>query len=300
MVNIKKVTDKGFFLHPTLKDNIDSLIVNAHKDNDFIIIVSGSGETRTGKSTLAQQLGYYIAYNRNAKFTLKNNICFSGKKLIENALKDEKSCYIYDEAREGLQSKKFYDKLNQSLLDFFAEAGQLNHFIILVLPDFFELDRGLAIVRSTILLNVFYTYKKAKVKKGYGDIKTGQEYLKFERGKFDFYNRDHKKIMYIKGKKMHDYNMGAPDFDGEFRDYWLVDKDKYRKLKDDFLRRQRFDVGKSDPHLKQRNALFKILTDSGLSQSQISQLLSKEGIKMDRSTVSLGIKGHIEAVKCEL
>ncbi len=301
-----RVTDKKFWIHPTLKSNIDSLIINAKNDFDFMIIISGSGTVRGGKSVMGMQLAYYIEYQRakmnkrKIDFTIENNICFSGAELIENAKKKRESIFVYDEAREGLDNKKMWEKKTQDLLDFFAECGMYNHFLIVVLPDYFELPKGIAITRSILLLNVYYVKKHRKLKKGFGDIKTGQEYLDFVRGRFDYYNRKAKKNLYNFGRKTQDYTKAKPIFSGEFLNYWVIDKKVYEAKKLKFLNRQRTaEESQVNRFLMQRNILFKILSDFGFEQKEIASLCTDYGFKMTGSGICRAIGAYTKELRIE-
>ena len=71
---------------------------------------------------------------------------------------------IYDEARESLASTKHMKKLQEDIIDFFNECGQLNQIFIVVLPDFFSLKEEIAVGRSEILINVYRDEVKTYVK----------------------------------------------------------------------------------------------------------------------------------------
>jgi hypothetical protein len=227
MVN---VTNKSYNMHSALKSNIDHIIYNISQDWDFLIIISGDGMTRVGKSVLAQQIAYYVAYNLNRSFD-ENNIIFSGEELIKKGNEFPKnSVFVYDEARADLDNKKQMFGYVQNLLDFFSECGMYNHFIILVLPEFFELPKSIALNRSEFLINVKRQISKVD----------GQNILKFERGFFDFYNRTGKRKLYWEGRRNYFfYNEKFKVFDGYFPNFWVLDKDKYEVRKRAYLQRER-------------------------------------------------------------
>ena len=55
------VTDKQYYMDGYLKENLDILKQKLVKDDwFFIIIISGSNRVRVGKSTIAQQISYYL------------------------------------------------------------------------------------------------------------------------------------------------------------------------------------------------------------------------------------------------
>lgn len=215
------VTDKEFYMDGYLKANLDIAIRNIHKDLDFVIPISGGGDVRIGKSVLAQQIGYYINYEVNKrykinnKFDIENNYCFDGSDLINKglSLKDKPySVLIYDEAGYDLQSSKTLHRLTQKLLDFFRECGQLNLFIILVLPDFFDLPIGIATNRSIFLLDVYFEGE-------------------FDRGQFKFFDKKLKKKLYIYYRRERNYLAVHPNFRGKFTNFYCLNEDDYRNTK---------------------------------------------------------------------
>lgn len=204
-------------IHKYLKANLDLLIENNNNDWDFKQLYSGDGMTRTGKSTLAFQ----CAQCQDPGFAenWREQVVFDGKKLKEVAYKIGKNkCIVYDEAREGLDSKKQMEKYTKNLLDFFSQCGNLNQMIHIVLPEYFDLPKGLAITQSIYLINCY--------------ARNG-----FDRGYFDFFNRVDKKFLYIKGQKFLDYKAQRPTFKGTFINWIPFDRQEYERLKNDTLKK---------------------------------------------------------------
>ena len=217
------VTDKRYYMHSTLKDNLDILKEYIRKDWYFIILVTGSNRVRIGKTTLAEQIAYYL----DPKFDF-SNVTFNPAKVREISLKKNKyEVVFYDEAKAGLDAKKAMENMQKSLLDFLAAAGQLNQFLIIVLPDYFELKKEIATNQSICLVNC-YTKK--------GNF--------FDRGNFQFFNIEKKNKLYYWGKKQGGYYWAvSPDFTGDFNEFQILNKDKYSELKHKFL----LDNKKEDP-----------------------------------------------------
>jgi len=276
-----KVTDKQIWIDPFLKSNIDSMIHDAENDFDFVIIITGDGKVRVGKSVLAQEVGYYIAWSLGRPFDTENcsNIVFSGEELIKSATTSKPSVFIYDEARAELDAKKTMSKVSKILQDFFAECGMLNHFLILVLPDFFELNKRIAISRSECLINVFLRKEEIKYK--------GETILTRKRGRYFYYGEKKKKLLYILGKKNNDdYDAVKSDFWGSFENQWIVNKEKYDEKKLSFLKRARDDEVKNK-YKEQRDALIRILYNKfNVTQQTISDYLGIEGQKLSQRQVS--------------
>lgn len=280
--------EDGFPLDDALKENLDLLPKNIVNDWDFTIIISGNGEVRVGKSVLGMQIGYYLhsqmkkLYNKNTIFTLQTNYAFSGAKLIpmggELAKEHKYSSLVYDEAAADLDSKKLMTRKTKALIDYFRECGQYNLFNILIVPDFFELPKGIAITRSICLIDVQYFGNKEGI---------------FERGYFNFYSRKQKKELYIKGKKFLDYNAARADFYGRFSNFYPLPEDEYRKLKLDALSARSFEeVSLSERVIKQRNAAFLCLRELlGLTYEEIADLITeKSGFRTPLTTVSDAIR----------
>ena len=156
-----------YWMDKGLQKILNSIAYNVPLDWDSLILISGSGMVRVGKSVFGQQIGHYLSVKLKTKFDI-NNIVFSGQELIEKARTFPKhSVFVYDEARGELDTKKVMEDITKTLMDFFAECGMYNHVIIIVLPDFFDLPKGIAISRSELLLNV---YRDRSIKKNeYGE-----------------------------------------------------------------------------------------------------------------------------------
>jgi len=270
---MERVTDKKYWMDGYLKSNLNTAVYNMDFDWDFVFIISGDGMVRVGKSVLAQQIGYYIAYKKGTPFSMEN-ICFTGEQLINTAHHLPKnSVLIYDEAREGLDAKKTMESMTKSLLDFFAECGMYNDFIIVILPDFFELNKNIAISRSDALINVFRTSKDRQ-------LSNGDNILEYERGHFEFYNRKEKRELYIKGKKLFcSYDIGKRNFYGEFKNYWVVNKEEYLKKKIAHIQRVR--AKKDDKFLIVLKALCK---DN--SQRKVAEILSEQGLPISQTRIN--------------
>lgn len=278
---MEKVTDLQYWMDGFLKDNLNTIIFNMRKDYDSLICISGSGMVRVGKSVIAQQAGYYIAQRLGTPFNL-SNIVFSGDTLMKAAKTlPQNSVIIYDEARGELDVKKIMENVTKALLDFFAECGVYNHCLIMVLPDFFELPKSLAINRSECLINVLRIPEDAIDEEG-------NPVVSFERGVFEFYNRQGKKMLYILGKKNYDdYGIGKKyrAFYGEFPDVFVVDRKDYEAKKLEHIQRERrskyqdirfaIAIKTLCSHVSQRQAVIE-LKENGieLSQARLSQLIS--------------------------
>jgi len=69
------------------------------------------------------------------------------------------SCIVLDEWDE----KTYFDKLALALRQFFRKCRQLNLFMIIIIPDFFQLPKGYAISRSVFAIDVKFSGDLIKV-----------------------------------------------------------------------------------------------------------------------------------------
>jgi hypothetical protein len=215
-----KVPFDGYLL-----ENLKLIRRMVHNDRDCVIIVSG--DSGAGKSVFAMQIAKYLDPTFNT-----DKVYFNGQKLITRLVSPDTKKYeafIYDEAREGLSNRNSMSKMNKLITDCFAEIRQKNLFVLLLIPDYFDLDMNLAHHRSRYL---FYVYEKP-------NEKLGERGDPLERGYFRFYSRRSKIRLYIKGKKFHDIDSEKADFHGRFSNIYVVDEENYRELKYNALRTNR-------------------------------------------------------------
>lgn len=269
----------GYYMDGLLRQNIDTLAKNITDDQQFVGLVTGNGTVRNGKSTIAQQVGKYYSYqvgkmNKKKILFTCDNIVFNADDLIEKAFKVPKhSCIILDEGDD--LTEHHFSKLTRKLRKFFRKCGQLNLFIILILPDFFEFPKKYALSRSNFLINV----------KFYGE---------FRRGVYDFFGPKNKKYLYFKGKKYEDYDCQAPNFSGRFVSLYTIDAKIYKAMKlEDAQRSEEEEVttfrakqdlqisiiGRIGSHLpiETKEELAKILD---MSKRNINKLILKNSEKM--------------------
>lgn len=283
----------GFFMDPLLKMQLDILLKNIKNDWDFTIMITGGGEVRVGKSVLAMQIAAYWIYmiwklyKLKAPFNIKDNFIFDGKNLIRkgNYLGQNYSypVLVYDEAGADLEGKKIMLSSTQDVLDFYRECGQYNMLNILVLPEFFDLPKGIALSRSIFLIDVYYTADEEGI---------------FERGYYNFYSRRNKKYLYLKGKKDLNYRAQKYNFHGNFNNFYPVNEQEYRKLKQEALSRR--ETKRRNKFQMQRDACWFLLARDGLqcecgkevklTQQQLATRMEQlTGIFVARNTISDGL-----------
>lgn len=225
MVDVEVTSgEHTWVMHKELINNLDIIKHNQNDDWDFKCLTSGDGMTRTGKSTITFQMAQYCdpTFARN----WKERVVFNGERLIDVARNIPKGkVIVYDEARETLDSKKQMETYTKNLLDFFSQCGNLNHIVFIVLPEFFELPKSIAMTQSIFLVNCFT--------KPVGN--------KYQRGHFEFYDRVDKRALFIKGKMFNDYASAKPTFTGRFNNYIPFDRKEYEALKNKTLQEMRQD-----------------------------------------------------------
>lgn len=261
----------GFDLHPTLKEQLDIYIKNVKNDWDFVIIIAGEGEVRVGKSYLASQIGKYWTqqikekYGKDVPFTLKDNFVFQGDKLIKKGnylgVNYPMSCLIFDEAGADLEGIKVMRRTTQNVKDYLRECGQYNMLTVLVLPEFFDLPKGIALSRSNCMINVYWI---------------GDEQGYMNRGKFKYYSRPNKKQLYIKGKKDMNYNAWGDDFFGSFDNLFTLDLQEYKKVKKEALKTREIRSAKEIRRMEWLRACLVLLVDAyGNSYRELSDKIKE-------------------------
>jgi len=278
----------GFYLEGILKDQLDLLIKNIKNDWDFTIIITGGGEVRVGKSVLAMHIAAYWVdqikkvYGKIIPFDIESVFVFDGKKLIKKGNElGQKYSYpvlIYDEAGADLEGKKIMQTLTQDVLDFFRECGQYNMLNIIVLPEFFDLPKGIALSRSIFLLDVSYVASEEGI---------------FQRGYFNFYSRPNKKYLYLKGKKELNYKAYHYDFHGRFYHFYPIDEKKYRSVKQEAMTKR--ESRRRNKFQMQRDACWYLLNQEiNWTQEQVAKRMEQlTGIFVARNTISDGIRHYM-------
>lgn len=256
-----------FYMEPWLKRNLDDKIIPTltKKDEDYVLVIDG--EERSGKSTLAQQIGKYV----DNSLTI-TRVCLSPDEFrtaIVNA--EPHQCVIFDEAYGGMGSAGVLSETNRIIKGMVMEMGQKNLFVIIVLPTFYLLDKYVALFRARGLLHVF----RSKGQKGY----------------WRFYNKKKKRILYLsKGKQTYSYDYATTRIrsfrSGRFYGKYVIDEMKYRQKKRDSLVKT-YKSTKSEKYNEQRdNLVYTIKKEMNLSLRDLSKLCKL--YKIDLSFARLG------------
>ena len=306
---------KEWYIDGFLASSLDSLAYNVQKDWDFVIMITGDRTVRVGKSVLAMTVSAYISYALN-KMKMKNefsvkDIYFDNKAMMKDAFK--KPPYHvnqYDEGREGLAAAKAMKGVQQDLIDFFSECGQMNHVFVIVAPDFFKLNEEIAVARSEFLINVYR--KETQINKDIFKDGTKRQITKLERGFFEFFSRKKKQNLYDKSQstRRRNYGLIKADFYGSFTNQYPVGEDEYRAKKKDSL--ERFTKRKEDEkklknqdkflqqaiaNIKDNNATYK-WKDVQTDLYKLGREMSIEAIKKNYQRYKLRVSAESE-IKAE-
>jgi len=147
-------------------------------------------------------------HNIDIPFNVKN-ICWKPKDLIEKSFQVPKYSFIL---LDEWEDASYWSELGMTLRQFFRKCRQLNLFMICIIPNWFQLPLSYAVSRSMFAIDVRFTNN-------------------LDRGLFAFYNFPCKRILYIAGKRGHNYRVVKPTFMGRFGDGYGVDEQEYRDKK---------------------------------------------------------------------
>lgn len=278
-----------YYLDGILKLQLDNIVYNIKNDWDFVILITGDRMVRTGKSVLGLTLCAYLAKQLKTKFDM-DNVLMQSDKLIELGIKLPKhSILMLDEARESLAASKFIYDTQERMLDYLSECGQLNHVMVVICPDFFELRENVAVARSEFLINVYRKNLKL-IRKVYDEP---QPVVKFARGYFEFFNRAQKQALYdiAKRTKRKKYNLVKASHIGRFVNQYPVDENLYREKKRDTLKRYQEVKHKkgnkrADWYKAVRDKLVVNLIKDGKKQEEVARIMTEDyGHKITAASV---------------
>lgn len=215
MGSFKGQRSPGKFMDTWLYNNLELLGEKIVNDMTFLgIIYSSTLEVGTGKSVLATQIGEAWSdimkkkHNIDLPFGIEN-ICWKPKDLIEKSFHVPRYSFIL---LDEWEDANYWSELGINLRQFFRKCRQLNLFMICIIPNWFQLPLSYAVSRSMFAIDVRFTDK-------------------LDRGLFAFYNFPSKRILYVAGKRGHNYKVVKPTFMGRFCDGYGVNEQEYRNRK---------------------------------------------------------------------
>lgn len=154
----------------TAKANIDLKIKKIQQGLFNICIIWGP--TRSGKSTIARQMAYYMSKELNRPFSVKNNIWFEVEEL-EKACNDprrEGECFILDEASFDLMSSDVGNKFQRALMKFYNTAAKYHQTHFILMPNLQQLKKDFLLDYHAygFQTSIRFNKKKKEYEKGRG------------------------------------------------------------------------------------------------------------------------------------
>lgn len=181
------------------------------RNRDFVLLVDGV--PGIGKSTFAAQIAKIV----DPSFDV-HNMHYDGDDFIKAAVDSPKyKAIIYDEAYRDWSNLRVLSSISHRLNAMLMEIRQNNLFIIIILPSWFDLNKTMAIFRSDAMIHCYERPNGARA--------------------FNYYTREAKKYMYIRGKKFYNYKYGNPIIKSTFSDYMPINMEGYLKKKKAMMER---------------------------------------------------------------
>lgn len=235
MVLIKYTTPEGkeeeIYIDENLQKNIVEIkdsVLNKGWDNPFIIC----GICGVGKSTFGQQFCKALDDTFNI-----DRICFTAEEFCEKTSKGNKGeAYMLDESFADMNSKASTSPEFIKIMNHLQLIRQRGLHLCLILPDFFSLNKNVAIFRANYLFVIYHS--------------------DYKRGRFAVFDRERKKNLYIKGKQFLNYMCVPPNFRGRFVGKWVIDEKEYERRKYNHLVSQGEGKNTSIRTLRHRDKLF--------------------------------------------
>lgn len=196
------------FLYTKLMRIVDMI----KKNWDAVILIDGM--EGSGKSTMGAQTGSVIASELKVPFTLENIVTDANSAMEKLEKMPDNSILMIDEASLVFSSKDTMKKEQRQLINVMQIIRQKNMVLIIVLPQFFELNKYIAVHRSLFLLHVY------------------ADGAKKQRGRFAYFSTKTKNKLYVLGKKnFNSYDKPKANFRGRFTSWFPFDKEKYGEIK---------------------------------------------------------------------
>lgn len=149
------------------------------------------------------------------------------------------TAHVLDESYDGMNASEIRRETGRALMNVMNIIRQKRLYIFILLPNFFDLHKSIAVFRTRWLI---YCYSKS-----FGDI-----------GYFAAFDRETKQQLYIKGKKEENYNCVKADFYGSFSKKLPpnFDWEAYEKMKDEGLQNVFVSTQEDRTSLNQRDKLI--------------------------------------------
>jgi len=260
----------------TLKSNLDRLVnkINHGFFNNLIIF----GPTRSGKSTLAVQIGCYLSQKIGVSFS-NDDIFFDAGKMIKVAqIGKNRKVYVLDEAAFDLMGEDWQNKFQKMLIKIFMVAAKYNQTFILLIPKLEKLREFFISDEHTRAIQVYYNKKT------------------LERGFFKAFSGQNLNLLYdaLRNKRYWKLKDIRPDFNGRFnKRINYIDIDRYNKEKDDAIK----NLGNKEKQDKYKIILVKLAmilkNEYKIPYKKISRQIGKNANYFSQITKETHIKQDI-------
>jgi len=237
------VNGKERYIDGYLLSSINILKEAVAKKWDGVIYVGGyEGD---GKSEWAGQFAVIV----DPSYCLDRCV-FTPEQFVK-AVDDAEvgQCIVYDEAQDVFESTN-RDKTAQMIKSKMTRIRKKRLFIVIVAPDFWRINKYMFIHRSRAFIRVYANG--------------------LERGYFEYYNREKKHELMIRGKR-NEHLCVPPSFRGRFTHWFPLDEEEYDTKKEAATRL----VGKKESKKEQKYDLVidRVINADFLTNAQKAMLL---------------------------
>ena len=254
------------YLVKTLDIAVDR--VKRHKW-DYVSLVCGI--TGSGKSTLARTIARYCCPWFDNQY-----IAFSGQEFVKITNEaEEYSAVILDESFQSLNSRVTMSPEFIRIINHLQIIRQKHLFVILCLPNYFDLTKGVAVFRAS---HLFVTY-------------AADDGI---RGRFKAFDRNKKRNLYVIGGKYMNYNCVQPNYVGAFRkNRDMMSEEVYEKMKYEHLMSQQEKLVKKIKKVDKLLPAVKNLLEKRFKLKEIAEILGISHGTLDNKIKVLKIQGKL-------
>jgi len=261
-----------FYINPTLAKELDKAKTRVLKKNwDYVCLVCGL--PGSGKSTFARTIAKFLCPWFNLDY-----IAFTASQFEKITTScPEFSAVILDESFASFNTKITMTPDYIKVVNHLQLIRKRHLFMILCIPNFFDLSKSIAIFRSS---HLFMTFANDA-----GD-----------RGNVKAYGREEKRIMYVKGNRYLDYSCVHENFTADFiKNKQIIDESEYEKMKDEHLKAMsEKEVRKRALKYNRDEVIYRLRAEFGFKIKQLCDIF-----KMSGSSISEIIKNKEEMAKSD-
>lgn len=200
----------NMYMDGYLKENLDVISKMIRLKWDGICYISGyEGDGKTW-------MGATICYYMDPTITL-DRVAFTSEQFMDCCLSAKPfEAILFDESYHSFSTKAIWNQSSRDLISMLTMIRKKQLFIVIVAPTFFDIQKYIAIHRSRFMIHVYS--------------------VGYERGFFEFYNRERKHQLYIKGKKDQNMKAAHANFNGRYTKFFPFDEEEYDIKKEDSIK----------------------------------------------------------------